>query len=131
MAKLTLDELRKIREEKRTALELRESTNKNVHVIVGMGTCGIAAGAKEAFTALIEEITEKGLTNVLVRQSGCMGFCASEPTVEVVMPEMPAVIYGKVDAAKAREIVSRHILGRELLEEKICDRPVIENVTNG
>ena len=131
MAKLTLDELRKIREEKRTALELRESTNKNVHVIVGMGTCGIAAGAKEAFTALIEEITEKGLTNVLVRQSGCMGFCASEPTVEVVMPEMPAVIYGKVDAAKAREIVSRHILGRELLDEKICDRPVIENVTNG
>ncbi|MBR5457593.1 MAG: (2Fe-2S) ferredoxin domain-containing protein [Kiritimatiellae bacterium] len=131
MAKLTLDELRKIREEKRVALEMRESTNKNIHVIVGMDTCGIAAGAKAVFSALIEEITEKGLSNVLVRQSRCMGFCASEPTVEVVMPEMPAVIYGKVDAATAKEIVEKHILGHELIEDKICDRPSIENVTNG
>ena len=131
MAKLTLDGLRNLREEKRKAIEMRESTNKDIHVIVGMGTCGIAAGAKAAFSALIEEITDKGLTNVLVRQSGCMGFCASEPTVEVVVPGMPTVMYGKVDAAKAKEIVEKHILGHELIEDKICDRPSIENVTNG
>ena len=91
-----------------------------------MGTCGIAAGAKDTFTALINTLTEKGLTNVLVRQTGCMGLCHSEPTVEVVAPGMPAVIYGKVDAATAVEIVEKHIVGKQLIDNKICDKPSID-----
>jgi NADP-reducing hydrogenase subunit HndB len=126
MAKLTLADLRKLREEKQKVMDMRDSSNKDVQVIVGMGTCGIAAGAKDTFTALIDALTEKGLTNVLVRQTGCMGLCHSEPTVEVVAPGMPAVIYGKVDAATAREIVEKHIVGKELVDSKICDRPSID-----
>ena len=131
MAKLTLDDLRKMREEKQKAIDMRDSSNKNIQVIVGMGTCGIAAGAKDTFTALIDSISEKGLTNVLIRQTGCMGLCHSEPTVEVVMPEMPAIIYGKVDAATAKEIVEKHIVGHQLIDNKICDRPSIDIIKNG
>ena len=131
MAKLTLDDLRKMREEKQKAIDMRDSSKKNIQVIVGMGTCGIAAGAKDTFTALIDSISEKGLTNVLIRQTGCMGLCHSEPTVEVVMPEMPAIIYGKVDAATAKEIVEKHIVGHQLIDNKICDRPSIDIIKNG
>ena len=126
MAKLTLEDLRKLRGEKQKAMEMREGSNKDVQVIVGMGTCGIAAGAKDTFTALVDTLTEKGLTNVLVRQTGCMGLCHSEPTVEVVAPGMPTVIYGKVDAATAKEIVEKHIVGKELVDSKICDKPSID-----
>ena len=131
MAKLTLDDLRKLRGEKQKAMEMRDSSNKDVQVIVGMGTCGIAAGAKDTFTALMDSITEKGLSNVLLRQTGCMGLCHSEPTVEVVVPGMPTVIYGHVDAATAREVVEKHILGHELIEGKILDKPSIDIIKNG
>ena len=130
MAKLTLDDLRRMREEKQKAMEMRGSSNKDVQVIVGMGTCGIAAGAKDTFTALIDALNEKGLTNVLIRQTGCMGLCHSEPTVEVIAPDMPAVIYGKVDAATAKEIVEKHIVGKALIDSKICDRPSIDIIKN-
>lgn len=130
MAKLTLEDLRKMREEKQKAMDMRDSANKNIQVIVGMGTCGIAAGAKDAFSALIDAINEKGLTNVLIRQTGCMGLCHSEPTVEVIMPEMPAIIYGNVDAATAKEIVEKHIVGHQLIDNKICDRPSIDIIKN-
>ena len=123
MAKLTLDDLRKMRGEKQKAMELRDNSNKDVQVIVGMGTCGIAAGAKETFTTLVDTLAEKGLTNVLVRQTGCMGLCHSEPTVEVVVPGMPAIVYGHVDAATAKEIVEKHIIGKELVAAKILEKP--------
>ena len=126
MAKLTLEELRKLRGEKQKAMEMRDNSNKDVQVIVGMGTCGIAAGAKDTFTALIDALNEKGLSNVLVRQTGCMGLCHSEPTVEVVAPGMPTVIYGHVDAATAKDIVEKHIVGHALIEGKILDKPSID-----
>jgi NADP-reducing hydrogenase subunit HndB len=130
MAKLTLEDLRRMREEKQKAMDMRDGANKDVQVIVGMGTCGIAAGAKDTFTALVDALNEKGLTNVLIRQTGCMGLCHSEPTVEVVAPDMPAVIYGNVDPATAVEIVEKHIVGKSLLDSKICDRPSIDIVKN-
>ncbi len=126
MAKLTLEDLRKMREEKQRAMEMRDGANKDVHVIVGMGTCGIAAGAKETFTTLIDTLTEKGITNVLINQTGCMGLCHSEPTVEVVVPGMPTVIYGHVDAATAKDIVEKHIVGKQLIEGKILEKPSID-----
>ena len=126
MAKLTLDDLRKMRGEKQKAMEMRDNSNKDIQVIVGMGTCGIAAGAKDTFNTLVDTLTEKGITNVLIRQTGCMGLCHSEPTVEVVAPDMPTVIYGHVDAATAKEIVEKHILGKQLIEGKILDKPSID-----
>ena len=128
MAKLTLADLKKMREEKQKAMEMRDSSNKDVQVVVGMGTCGIAAGAKDTFTALVNTISEKGLSNVLIRQTGCMGLCHSEPTVEVVVPGMPTVIYGNVDAATAKDVVEKHIIGHQLIDDKILDRPSIDIV---
>lgn len=122
MEKLTLEGLRKLRDEHRKAMEMRDNANKDVQVIVGMGTCGIAAGAKEVFVALVDVMAEKGLTNVLVRQTGCMGHCAEEPTVEVVVPGLPTVVYGRVDAATAKEIVEKHILGKEIVAANVLDK---------
>ena len=130
MAKLTLEDLRRMRGEKQKEMEMRDASNKDVQVIVGMGTCGIAAGAKDTFTALVGAINEKGLTNVLIRQTGCMGLCHSEPTVEVIVPGMSTVIYGNVDAATATALVEKHIVGHQLIDDKILDRPSIDIIKN-
>lgn len=123
MSKLTLDSLRKLREEKKRTIAMRDTENKDVQIIIGMGTCGIAAGAKDTFGAIIDAITERKMTNVLIRQTGCMGLCHSEPTVEVVAPDMPIVIYGNVNKDVAREIIEKHVVGRQLLDNHICDKP--------
>ena len=126
MSKLTLDDLRKLRAQKEKELAFRDPANKDAQVIVGMGTCGIAAGAKDTFNAIVEALAAKGLSNVLVRQTGCMGLCHSEPTVEVVLPGMPTVIYGRVDAALGRRLVEEHVAGRRLLDNHICDKPAMD-----
>ena len=127
MAKMSLDELRSLRDAKKDDLRKRDSEGKEIHVIVGMGTCGIAAGAKQTLEAFINGIDEQKLGDkVVVRQTGCMGLCHSEPTVEIIAPPMPAVIYGKVDAAVAKEIIQKHIVGRELLGDYLLDRPALD-----
>ena len=127
MAKMTLEDLRKLRDSKKNDLRKREAEGKDIQVIVGMGTCGIAAGAKATLDAFLKALDEKNLVDdVLVRQTGCMGLCHSEPTVEVVMPGMPTVIYGKVDEKAAADIVVKHLLGRELVDKLILDRPAVD-----
>jgi len=129
MAKMTLEELRKLRNTKKMEVTRREAEGKETQVIVGMGTCGIAAGAKEILDTFLNSLEENNLVEtVMVRQTGCFGYCHSEPTVEVAVPGMPAVIYGKVDSAAAREIISRHIIGRELLENRILNKPSVDIV---
>jgi NADP-reducing hydrogenase subunit HndB len=129
MAKMTLEELRKLRDGKKTELRKRDSDDKNIQVIVGMGTCGIAAGAKNTLDAFLAALDEKKLVDdVLVRQTGCMGLCYAEPTVEVLVPGMPTVIYGKVDVAVVKEIVEKHLIGRQLLDNHIQDRPAADIV---
>jgi len=96
-----------------------------------MGTCGIASGAKETFNAFVKEIDARGMgKNVLLRQTGCMGMCANEPTVEVVVPGMPRVIYGNVKADVAKDIVEQHLVGHKLLDKLILDRPAADIITN-
>ena len=126
MAKLTLDDLRKLRDEKQNAMKMRDPENKTAQIIVGMGTCGIAAGAKETFNAIIDELNDRGITNVLVRQTGCMGYCHSEPTVEVHVEDMPPIIYGRIDAELGRKIVSMHVVNRKLIDNHICDKPAMD-----
>ena len=126
MAKLTLADLKKLREAKTAEFNARNMDNKDVQVIVGMGTCGIAAGAKTAFDVFVEELDKAGLQNVAIRQTGCMGLCHSEPTVEVVAPGMPAVIYGNVDAETARKIVNQHIVRKLLVNDHIFDKPAAD-----
>ena len=127
MAKMSLDELRKLRDSKKNDLRKRDADGKEIQVIVGMGTCGIAAGAKQTLDAFITGLDENKLVDsCLVRQTGCMGLCHSEPTVEVLVPGMPAVIYGRVDSSVAKEIIHKHIIGRELLGGYILDRPAVD-----
>jgi NADP-reducing hydrogenase subunit HndB len=129
MAKMSLEDLRKLRDTKKTDLKRRDAEGKEIHVIVGMGTCGIAAGAKaimDDFLRLLDE--NKLVDSVILRQTGCMGLCSVEPTVEVVVPGMPAVIYGPVDGPAVQKIITKHILGRELLDDLIRDRPAADIV---
>ena len=127
MAKMSLDDLRKLRDNTKNDLRKREAEGKEIQIIVGMGTCGIAAGAKQTLDTFIHGLDENKLVDsVLVRQTGCMGLCHSEPTVEVIVPEMPDVIYGKVDEAVAKDIIKKHIIGRELLNVQILNRPAAD-----
>ena len=127
MAKMSLDDLRKLRDDKKNDLRKRDADGKEIQVIVGMGTCGIAAGAKETLDTFISSLDENKLVDsCLVRQTGCMGLCHSEPTVEVVVPGMPPVIYGRVNSDVAKQIVQKHIIGRELIGEFILDRPAVD-----
>ncbi len=123
MARMTLAELRKLRDQKRGELDMRDSSNKNIQIIVGMGTSGIANGAKDTLNAFVEILRREGLTNVAVKQTGGLGLDHAEPTVEVRMPEMPTVIYGRVDAKVAERIVNEHIQERRLVDEHVYDRP--------
>jgi NADP-reducing hydrogenase subunit HndB len=128
MEKLTLADLRKFRDQKRQELDRRDPTTKDSQIIVAMGTCGIAAGAKATFGAILDELEKRKLGTVLVRQVGCMGLCHSEPNVEVVVPGMPTVIYGKVDEALGRRIVTEHVAEKKLIDSAICDRPAVDIV---
>ncbi|PIE04374.1 MAG: NAD(P)-dependent iron-only hydrogenase iron-sulfur protein [Spirochaetales bacterium] len=123
MAKMTLEQLRKLREEQKQMVERRDTGEKSIHVIVGMGTCGIAAGAKEALNVFLGEAYTRKLDNIVVKQTGCMGLCHAEPTVEVKMEGMPDTLYGHVNAEVARKIVENHILGGKLVNEHVFDYP--------
>ncbi|HHU37482.1 MAG TPA: (2Fe-2S) ferredoxin domain-containing protein [Treponema sp.] len=124
MAKMSLDDLRKLRNETQQQIKKRETDDKIAQIIVGMGTCGIAAGAKLTLDAFVKELDGKNMGgDVIIRQTGCMGLCQNEPTVEVVMADMPNIIYGRVDAKVAKDIVEKHLLKKELLNDQIIDRP--------
>ena len=123
MAKMTLEALRALREGKKAEIDRRDTDGKDVHIIIGMGTCGIAAGAKQVLEAFIDEIAAKKIENVTVKQTGCMGLCYVEPTVEVKVPGIPDTIYGKVDAEVAKKILKDHVLAKKLVSDHIFDRP--------
>ncbi len=123
---MNLKELRDLRDTKRRELSRRDTAGKRVQVIVGMGTCGIAAGAKQTLDAFLDELGLHNQQDVMVKQTGCMGLCHAEPTVEVIMPGMPTIIYGRVDEQTAREIVRSHIVGHALVNNHIHDRPAAD-----
>jgi len=126
---MTLEQLRKLREDKKQDLSRREVEGKEIQIIVGMGTCGIAAGAKQTFDELVKAVDEYGLGNdVIIRQTGCMGLCYVEPTVEVVVPGMPTVIYGKMTQDTAKDLVRKHLVEKQLLNNHIFDRPAADIV---
>lgn len=118
----SLDELKKIREKSLKKVNLREtgeSGDDTIELMVGMATCGIAAGARVTLEALLDEISKKDLKNIRVVQVGCLGYCHSEPIVQVNEPGKEPILYGNVDAEKARDIINKHILKHELLDDSI------------
>ncbi len=131
MAKMTLEELRKLRDSKKGDLRKRDIAGKDYQIIIGMGTCGIAAGAKSVFDSFMQELDAHKLDNVAVTQTGCMGLCYVEPTVEVLAPDMPPVIYGKVDDAVVKLIVEDHIMRKKMVSDHVFDRPSIDIIKDG
>ncbi len=114
----SLDELKRLKEE---ALEKRKAkaTAGNVQVTVAMGTCGIAAGAREAMRAILDTIEADNLSGIVVKQTGCMGMCELEPIVQVEVGDTPKVTYGKVTADKAKLIMKEHVVGGHVVKEMV------------
>jgi NADP-reducing hydrogenase subunit HndB len=110
MARLTLDDLKKIKEKQKATFTLREGGYR-AKVTVHMGTCGIAAGARDVMTALMDEISQAKVEDVITTTSGCAGLCAREPMVTVEIMNKPPVKYGDLTDAKIREIFKEHIMG--------------------
>ncbi|GAB6088007.1 (2Fe-2S) ferredoxin domain-containing protein [Alkaliphilus crotonatoxidans] len=114
----SLEELKEIRERALKKINVRQlGEQDDIKVMVGMGTCGIAQGARQTLQALIEAISDFKLENVYVVQVGCMGQCYAEPQVQIEVPGKEPVVYGRVTAQKAKEIVERHLVKGEILEE--------------
>ncbi len=114
----SLEELKRLREE---ALEKRQARTVagRAQVVVGMGTCGIAAGARDTMKAILEFIEKENLSGVVVTQTGCIGLCEWEPIVEVTVSGGPKVTYGKVDPEKARRIMQEHVVNSRVVEEYV------------
>ena len=117
----SLEELKRIKEETLKAMDLRQAKDRG-KIVVAMGTCGIAAGAKDTLMAVIQELDKAGVHDVQVVQSGCMGLCDREPTIEVSMKDQPSIIYGDVDDANARRIVREHVQGGQVVAELVIKR---------
>lgn len=112
----SLDDLKKIREEALKKQQLKETSGKS-EVIVGMGTVGIAAGARETLKAILDMIESENLSNIVVRQTGNVGLDSFEPIVQVVLPGKEKVTYGKVNPEMARRIIKDHVLGGNIVSE--------------
>ncbi|HPQ44008.1 MAG TPA: (2Fe-2S) ferredoxin domain-containing protein [Syntrophales bacterium] len=113
MAKLKIEDLKKIKERVQGETALRAG-ERRVKVTVHMGTCGIAAGAREVMDTLMSEIEEAGVTDVIVTTSGCMGLCSREPEVTVEVLDKNPIIYEFMDSNKMRQVFKRHILEGEV-----------------
>ena len=114
----SLADLRKVKDEVQSKIKLRENSDhpeQVVQVKVGMATCGIASGAKETMKYFVEELEQQAI-DAVVTQTGCMGYCYAEPTVEVTLPGKEPVVFGYVNKNKAQEITDNYIKRGELVD---------------
>lgn len=112
----TLEELKAIRDRARDAVDLRKE-NAGTRIVVGMATCGIAAGARPVMLAFVEEVARRGLKDVTVSQTGCIGMCRLEPMVEVYTPDKEKVTYVKLTPETVGRIVAEHIVNGNVVSE--------------
>ena len=117
----SLAELQEIRERVFADVNLRQEQENAIKIIVGMGECGIAAGARDVLHAFVRIINEKKLENVVVLQSDCMGLCRVEPTVSVCVPGSREVTYINMTADKAEKVVCEHIIKNQPVCEYLAD----------
>lgn len=113
----SLAELQEIRNRTIGNLTLRTEDEDGVRVVVGMATCGIAAGARPVMSAFVEEIAKRNLSNVSVAQTGCIGVCRLEPIVEILMPGQEKVTYVKMTPEKVAKVVADHIVNKQVVTE--------------
>ncbi|MCL2010705.1 MAG: (2Fe-2S) ferredoxin domain-containing protein [Synergistaceae bacterium] len=116
MAKIgSLDDLRKIKESAAGLIAARGE--HETCIVVGLGTCGIAAGARDVMKAFVEELEKRSILNVTVESAGCAGMCQNEPVVDVVRKGEPRVTYGKVKQADAGRIIADHIVNGKVVQD--------------
>ena len=113
----SLAELQAIRDKARNQINIREEKSNAVRVLVGMATCGIAAGARPVLNAFVDEVAKRGLQNVTITQTGCIGICQYEPVVHVIMPNQEKVTYVKMTPEKAVRVVNDHIVNGNVVTE--------------
>ena len=114
----SLDDLKRLKGELKAKIDLREKSSnpeKFVQIRVAMATCGIASGAKIVMEFMIEELEKRNI-NAVVTQTGCMGYCYAEPTIEVTIPGKEPLVFGYVDKTKADEIIEKYIKNGELVD---------------
>ncbi len=111
----SLADLQKLREQAQKRVNMREVGNEDYRVVVGMGTCGIAAGARIVLNAFMEGVSESNL-NVVVTQTGCMGSCTLEPMVDIYDKEGRKITYIKMDSEKVKQVVESHLKNGRTLE---------------
>ncbi len=117
MPKLTLDDLKKIKEKTQKTTQLREGGEYRAKVTVHMGTCGIAAGAREIMSALMQELDAKDARDVLISNSGCAGLCSKEPMITVELKGHAPVKYIDLTPQKTQEIFEKHVLAGQIVQE--------------
>ena len=113
----SLEELKAIREKMKKQMDVREQNEDSIRVVVGMATCGIAAGARPVMLKFMDEIQTRGLQNVTVSQTGCIGMCRLEPMLDVLVPGKEKVTYVKVKPEMVSRIVAEHIVNGRPVEE--------------
>ena len=112
----SLEELMAIREKARQGMGIRNDKHEGTRVVVGMATCGIAAGARPVLAALVDEVAKEKL-DVQVGQTGCIGICQYEPVVEVLEPGKEKITYVKMTPERAIKVVHKHLMGGEVVQE--------------
>ena len=113
----SLAELAAIKEKAQNNVDLRKKEGAEKRIVVGMATCGIAAGARPVLAAFVDEVGTRGLKDVLVSQTGCIGVCRLEPIAEVFMPGEEKVTYVELTPEKAKRIVAEHIVNGNVVTE--------------
>ena len=113
----SLEELKALREQMQSKMNVRKEDSNTIRVVVGMATCGIAAGARPVLNAFMEEVNKRNLENVQVTQTGCIGVCRLEPIVEVYVPGEEKVTYVKMNAEKVPTIVAQHIVNKQVVTD--------------
>ena len=113
----SLAELAALREQMKASMNMRQEDSDKIRVVVGMATCGIAAGARPVLGAFVDEIAKRNLHNITVTQTGCIGICKYEPVVEVYVPGQEKVTYVKMTADKALRVVAEHLVNNQVVNE--------------
>lgn len=113
----SLEELRAIKEQMKTKIGIRNDDKARIHVVVGMATCGIAAGARPVVKAITDAIGESGLVDVAVSLTGCIGLCQYEPIVEITDETGAKTTYINMTPEKARSVVASHVINGNVVTE--------------
>ena len=114
----SLAELEAIKNKIKIQVDVRKDTDEDtIRIVVGMATCGIAAGARPVLSAMVDEVGKRGLSHVTVAQTGCIGMCRLEPIVEVLEPGKDRVTYVKMTEEKAKKVIAEHIVNGNVVTE--------------